>query len=52
MKKVVLSAVALMIASVGLAQDNYSGVLQVGVDNESEVTQLGYYNGSGVIQEG
>ena len=52
MKKVVLSAVALMIASVGLAQENSSGVVQLGVDNESTVVQTGYDNLSGVVQAG
>ena len=52
MKKLVLCAFALMLATVGFAQFNDSDVLQVGMLNASDVNQIGWINDSDVFQLG
>ena len=52
MKKVILSAAALLIGTVGFAQMNNSDVFQDGNANASTVTQTGFMNNSDVDQIG
>ena len=52
MKKLLLSVLALLVATVGFAQFNDSDVLQVGMMNKSDVEQIGWINDSDVLQFG
>ena len=52
MKKLFLSAIALLIGAVMFAQFNDSNVLQVGALNGSDVNQTGLMNDSDVVQLG
>ena len=52
MKKVMLSAAALMVGAITFAQSNVSDVLQTGSGNTSDVTQTGSMNDSDVMQDG
>ena len=52
MKKLFLSVVALMCATLMFAQDNKTDVTQSGVDNDSDVLQVGVQNDAIVKQYG